>query len=1157
MKLTTLLLMVAIVQVSASSFGQRVTLSEKKAPIQKVFDKISLQTGFDFLFSDEILKEISPISISVKNEALKTVLNRLFEGQPLEYSIEDKSVVISRKRVSILTNLKALFNLPITVSGRIIDTTGSPLAGATVRIKSANTTVLTNKNGEFSIRGKADDKLVISFTGYITQTIAVTENMPFQNIVMRMALSELNEVVISTGYQNISPERVTGSFSSVQTKRLEGKLQPGLLTALEGQAAGLVVTKDGKVEIRGKSTFLANAEPLIVVDGFPISGGLETVNIDNVESITVLKDAVAASIYGARSSNGVIVITTKTGKKDQLQVSYKGSAGVTLRPDLSYLDRASSADYVDAQIETYNMNPAYAQYYYDFSATVPRVNQLLIAKDRGQITAAQMNAELDQLKKNDGASQLQKYLFRPKFTQQHNLSLSSGSDKSMTSAAVRYISNQNSMILDKDDRLIFDLKNDWKPISKVTVRLFSNINFSNSTAPARSANEFTDYTPDNTMIMPYSLIVDPATGKPQDIPAVRDPITQFAGVKGLKPMNYNPLEDLALETTKGQNFQARLGASLNVNILEGLSAEVGGVWTKGSATSRTVYDVNSYRVRALYNLTTSIADNTKHYVPDGSIIDETRNNNEAYTVRGQLNFNRTFNSKHRITVIAGSEINKDVLDNNAYPTRYGYNDQAGTFSPFNYADFNAFLNYSDYLLPGGGLFMANNGGYTLRDNRFVSLYSNGSYEYDNRFILSGSARIDQTNFFGTNPKYRYKPNWSVGGTYKLANESFFQVPWISKLNIRGSYGINGNISLKQGPYLLIASQGFSNTTGGISYSIASPPNKDLRWERTQILNVGTDISLFNGRLNGTVDYYSKLSKDLLAPDFIDPTYGRSSITRNAGSARNTGIELSLESDVIRNSQFKWNVYFNGSYNKSKVLDFNFNYLYTSYLTSNSSARLFGGTGNAVLKTGYPLDALFSYEFAGLDNTGTATFYSADKSRILGGAATVQDLKYSGTIRPKYVLNLTNTFSYKRFDLSFMVISQLGSVFRNDTFNGFNYENKYVGQRWRVPGDEAKTIYPALTNSTTATWYYPYSDVAIESGNYMKLRDLTLAYTINNKVWGKSGLNNVKVYFQGRNLLMITANDKHIDPETAINADGNVSRSLPLRPEFYAGLSLNF
>ena len=264
MKLTTLLLITAILQVSASSFGQKITLSEKKAPIQKVFDKISIQTGLDFLFSDDILKDAKPISIAVKNADLKIVLDRLFDGQPLEYSIEDKSVVVSRRSVSLLTSIKELFNVPITVSGKITDTTGAPLAGATVKIKSTKATVLTNMKGEFSIRAQVADQLMISFTGYIAQTILITENMPSQNIVMHIASSELNEVVVSTGYQTISRERMTGSYSTIQAKRLEGKLQPNLLTALEGQAAGVVVTKDGKLEIRGKSTFLANADPLIV-----------------------------------------------------------------------------------------------------------------------------------------------------------------------------------------------------------------------------------------------------------------------------------------------------------------------------------------------------------------------------------------------------------------------------------------------------------------------------------------------------------------------------------------------------------------------------------------------------------------------------------------------------------------------------------------------------------------------------------------------------------------------------------------------------------------------------------------------------------------------------------------------------------------------------
>lgn len=1161
MRTLAFIMLAGILQVSAKGYSQQISLSEKKTPLEKVFSRIERQSGYQFWYDKNILKVDARVSVSLREATLQEALEEVLKDQDLSWKIIRSTIVLSRRMPwmpEMETKEEAAPQPPVT--GRVTDERGAPLHRITITVKGTGKGTFTNENGEFELKDVPGDAVLI-FSGVNVEKMEIPVNgrSALGAIRLKKSITTIDEinVTVHTGYQSISRERMTGSFSTVQTKRLDSKLQPSLLTALEGQAAGVVVTKGGKLEIRGRSTFLANAEPLIVVDGFPISGGLETVNIDNVESITVLKDAVAASIYGARSSNGVVVITTKTAKKGKVQIGYKGSTGVTLRPDLSYLDKTSASDYVEAEMEIFNLNPTQAKNSYDISAAKSRVFQLMVAKDAGQVSQAQFDAEIAQLKQNNGQDQLEQYLFRPKFTQQHNISFSGGNDKSSTNAAVRYIANQNNMIRNRDDRVIFDIKNDWKPVNNVTVRLFSNINFSNSSAPARSADEFTSYE-SSTMSRPYYNVVDPVTGQPQDIAAIRTDIRQYAGVRGLKPMNYNPLNDLALETVKGQNFQARLGANITVNILDGLTADVGGSWTKGSSMSRTIYDVNAYRVRALYNLTTSIKDKTKHYIPDGSIVNEARNINEAYTFRGQLNFNKTFNSRHRITAIAGSEINKDVLDNNTYPTRYGYNEQAGTFSQMDYLAFNNLINYSDYLLPGGGLFIADNGSFTLRDNRFVSLYANGSYEYDNRFILSGSARIDQTNFFGTNPKYRYKPNWSVGGTYKLGNEKFFQVSWIDKLNLRASYGLNGNISLKQGPYLLVTPNPYSPTTGGIGYGLSSPPNNDLRWERTQIVNFGTDISLFNGRLNATVDYYNKLSKDLFAPDFIDPTYGRLSITKNAGTARNTGIELSLESDVIRTNKFTWNVYFNGSFNRSKVLNYNYNYVYTSYLTLSSAASLNGATGGASLRKDYPLDALFSYRFATLDNTGTPTFYTADnKTNVLGGAITVNDLVYSGTIRPPYVLNLTNTFSYRRFDLSFMVISQLGSVFRRDTYNGYNFNNNNVANRWRKPGDEANTVYPALTLFNSASWYFPYSDIMIQNGNYLKLRDLTLGYTINDKVWRNTGFNNVKVYFQGRNLAMITANEDRIDPETAINDDGEVSRSLPLRPEFYLGLSINF
>ena len=1167
MRLLPIFLLTALVSAHASGSAQSVTISGRDMTLKQVFSVIEKQTGYVLFSNKELLADAGKVSLSIAGMPLEQALGLILKDQRLNYVIQGKTIILSRKALPPPQPELWILQAAPPITGRVTDTDGMPMPGVNIQIKGSGKGVVSDAGGNFSINVNEGDVLLFSFVGYapreISITAAILKGQSPLTVKLSPATTKLDEVavVVNTGYQSISRERMTGSYSSVQTKRLEGKLQPSLLTALEGQAAGVAITKGGKVEVRGRSTFLGNGEPLIVVDGFPVTGGLESVNIDNIETFTVLKDAVAASIYGARSSNGVIVITTKSAKKGKLQLSYKGSTGLTQRPRLSYLNKTSAADYVDAEIANYNSDAASVRDDYNYYTSYGRVTQLLVMNEDGLITEAELNTELDKLRQNNTMDQLERHLFRSRFTQQHNLSISSSTDKSATNAAIRYITNQNNMQHSSDNRLILDLKNDWKPLNGVTVKLFSNINFNTSKSPMNTADDLTDFTTWSIM-RPYYNLVD-QSGNPQNIPAVRPEILDLYAdygnrYGGLKNMNFNPLNDQALATTRNQQYLTRLGASVSVNIIDGLSAEVGGVWTRGSGLLRSIRDVNSFYVRSQYNASSSRATPGKHYLPDGGIIYETRSQSESYTLRAQANYGKTFNKRHRISVIAGGEINKDVLDNNISPARPGYNDQAGSAQPFNYIDYNSYAYSADWLF-GDDYATLPNGSYQFRDNRFVSVYSNGSYEYDNRFILSGSVRMDQANTFGTDPRYRYKPNWSVGGTYKLGQESFFHIPWIDKLNIRGSYGINGNISLTEGPYLLVAPGTYSPISGGIPYTISSLPNNSLRWERTLITNVGTDMSLFGNRLNLTLDFYNKLSKDLFSPDFIDPTYGRFSVTRNAGAARNTGIELSLESDVIRNKDFGWNVYFIGSYNKSKVQEFNFDYPSTGFLTYSAVASnsILGNNAGAVLKQGYPLDAIFAYRFAGLDDTGTPQYYTEGKEKVYGNEVTVRDMVYAGTARPKFVLSLTNSFTYQRFDLSFMFISQLGGVFRRDAFNGNNIDHKDVGQRWRKPGDELTTIYPKLSAFSSDAWYYPYSDMLVEKADFMKLRDVTVSYRLDNKIWGNTGLNSARIYFQGRNLWTVKANKVGIDPEAieqGLNA--TVVRRLPLMPEFYIGFSVN-
>ena len=1152
MRLSALLLMAGALQISAKGVAQKMTMSLKNTPLSTVFTNINRQTGYIVFYNYDALQNARPVTLELKNVSVQEVLHVSLMGQGLDYTIDDKTITVTR----VVARVPELPVLPaqIVITGRITDENGIPLAGVSVVVKGTTRGTQTNNNGEYTVAVK-DENAVLSFTciGFERKEVAVGRSGVI-SLQLKASNNKLTGVdVVNTGYQMISRERATGSFSVIDPYRLRAKLKPDVKSALEGQATGVVLTKEGNLEIRGVSTLLGTAAsaPLLVIDGYPTSAGLESLNIDNIESITVLKDAVAASIYGARSSNGVIVIATRQGKKGAIQVEYKGSTGITLKPELKYLNRASSADFVDAEIELYNQDPNGILTDYNNYSSLSRVNYLLLAKSQGWLNEKDADAQLEALKSNDGLAQMQKYYFRNQFTQQHNISLSGGSDKSMLNAAVKYISNQNNTVRNTDNRLIFDMKNDWRPGKRVAIRLFTNVNYATSSAPVKGWQDMLAFT-NTSLIQPYDLIVDPATGDPLTMAFKnKKKADRYAAMSGLKPLYYNPLEDLGLETTTYKTLQLRLGGNINIKLLEGLSIEAGGSWSRGDQLGRTLYDKNAYRVRLWYDDNTSIANPSKHYIPDGAVVNENRNFNQSYMFRTQLNFNKLVASRHRISAIAGNEISRNTADNNNLPTRFGYNDQAGTFSTFNYADYNAGNYTADKL--GTSSPSASIGSYSYQDNRFVSWYANGSYEYDNRFILSGSIRLDQTNFFGTDPRYRYKPLWSAGGTYKLAEEKFFHLPLIDRLDLRASYGINGNISLNSGPFLIIAPGSYSNYTGDVSYGISSPPNNTLRWEKTKSTNFGADLSLLNRRINLTVDYYLRNSSDLLAADAIDPTKGFSSLTKNIGEVRNTGYEISIDADVIRKKNLVWNTFFNFSYNKNKVLTYNVTYQYASSITNG-----------AIKKAGDPLDALYSYRYAGLDNNGVSQFYTAKGEKSGGGNVAVGDLIYSGTLRPKYAISMTNSFRVKNFDLSFMFIAKLGNVLRRDAFSGSNILNKHVSERWKQPGDEAKTIYPKLSDWNMDMFYFPYSDILIESASYMKLRDITLTYDINPRLLKRIGFTGTRIYLQSRNLFMITANSDHRDPETSeLNLSGGTGAfteqgfsSLPLRPEFYVGLSFS-
>lgn len=1147
--LSVVIMLMCTCALSAQSINDKISFELNNQSLEKGLQQVAKSSGFHISYAIPLVSKYGNINISRGTRTVGKTLDLLLANTGLKYVVINKNIVINQED-AVSRNMKVLpqKHSTNTISGIVTDAEGDPLIGVAVRPENSSLGTITDSKGYFQLSVDADNAtLLITYVGKKDIKMRAKKGSTLR-IKMQDDVNVLNEVIV-TGYQTISKERATGAYGTIRRDQLESKLNSDLKNIIEGQVAGVVLDKEGNLSIRGTSTLSAESTPLIVVDGYPTECSLSDLNPDNIDNITVLKDGVAASIYGSRSANGVIVVTTKQGRKGKTTISYKGSFKFESKPDLDYLHLASTSDYIDAEMALYDLNPSSSIYNISYkNNNQSTVNYLLVQKKSGLINESQFNEQIAKLRGINVLDQMEKYMFRTAFTQTHNLSINGGNDTDRYNLAINYMNNRSTFINTHDNRLLIDLKNEWAPYKFLTIGVTANINYSRSTSPRTSWKTLTDMT---SYIKPYSLLED--ENGLTDINTVSYAKQQlFDTYSGMKSYSYNPITDAYQDYINDQSFQTRLSGFLRFNIIDGLNLEFGGNWTHGNAIHKQISEANSYRMRLAFNNGTSMTTPSTHYVPDGDMIDETRSSNENWTIRTQINFAREF-GKHRVSALAGNEIRRITNDNNQYATRLGYNSTAGSFTPVNIKDFNAGVYTSDML--GGKDLYLSNGSYGLRDNRFVSWYFNGSYEYDNRYLISGSIREDLTNFFGTDPKYRHKPMWSIGATWKLKNEKFFNVDLIDRLDIRASYGINGNISLSQGPYLILSTGSWNEDTEGVSYGISSYPNKTLRWEKTTTLNLGLDMDILKNRLGFSFDYYFKKSTDLLAPDAMDPTTGATSLTKNVGQINNRGYELALHAVPVKTADFEWNVNYNLSINKNKVIEYNVSRKYPSSYAYTTTVNV----------AGYPMNGLWGYHFAGLNDKGAAQAYKADGTVALLTATKVTDVYYQGTVTPKYDMSLTNKFTYKNWDLSFMFIAKLGHKYRKDCFQGSNINSRYVSQRWQKAGDEKNTIYPVLKSWNMDMFRFPFCDVNLGNASYAKLRDVTLSYAFDKSFVRHIGMNNARIYLQARNLFRITAKGCEIDPETMeVNTDGGMGTSsnggytvLPLNKEFYIGVSFTF
>jgi TonB-linked outer membrane protein, SusC/RagA family len=1141
MKLSFILLTTAMVSVHASGLSQKITLAVKQAPLQQVFQQVEKKTNYVFFFKKEDLADARPVSIEAYDLAIEAFMEKLLVHQPLKFFIEDNAIIISRKNNPVQTpnkNLDKLIESPTPITGIVRGPDGKPLSGATIRIKGRNATAVTDENGAFQLEAEKGNVLIISYIGFSEKLVKIERGDPL-SIWLQRAVSSLDtaEVVLSTGYQYIPKERATGSFAHIGNKLLNRRVSTDIISRLEDVTSGLLFDRRGsgqpKLDIRGRSTIFANDQPLIVVDNFPYEGDLNSINPNDIAHITVLKDAGAASIWGARAGNGVIVITTKKPAYSQkMRVAFNSNLNVAERPRLHDLPWISSADYIDLEQDLFERGYYVADENSVNKPPISPVVEMLIAVRDGKMDRQELDRQLALLKTYDVRNDMRNLLYRNRIDQQYALSVDGGSDKMRFLVSAGYDHNRPQEINNRYSRASLRSAVFMKPLPKLEVG--AGFNYSGSVDQSNNSGYTAVNIGNARGIYPYARLADDE-GKPLAI--VHQHRTAFlneAAASGLKDWSFVPLNDIYERDYTTQLHDLRLTADLRYNLTGWLNAEVKYQYQRVTREINYINSQHSYMVRNLVNSYTQFNANGSfsHPVPDGAIADRGMRTISAHSLRSQLNINKSWN-RMSFTGLAGMEFRE--VSTEGYSNRYyGFNEDILTVNTI--VDYNTYYrmyptaNQQRIPNPSGvsGLFDVN-----------ISYNANGAFTYLDRYTISFGSRIDQSNLFGVKTNQKSVPLWSAGVSWNLDKEQFYQLHWLPQLKLRATYGFNGNIDRTVTAFTTARYVNGASYTG-LPYAIVSnPPNAELRWEKIGILNIGADFGFIGNRISGAIEYFNKTGRDLMGFSPLDPTTGMSEIKGNVASMRGSGWDLTLNSLNI-NRRFKWNSTLLLSRAVDKVTSYEPEQTSAINYVSDASINRFGM--NPVV--GRPVFGLYSFRWAGLDGqNGNPLGYlpdgtvSGDYGKILASTS-VNDLVFHGYTRPPVYGSLRNTFTFNNLSLSFNISFKFGHWFRapsvsyNALYTNWN-GHKDFANRWRKPGDEAFTHVPSMPYPANQSRdnFYNATEVLADRADLIRFQDLGLNYVIDKKLWQNNPFSNLEVYMYANNPGLIwKANSFDVDPD---------------------------
>lgn len=957
-----------------------------------------------------------------------------------------------------------------SISGTITDDAGVPLVGATILVQGTSTAVTTDFDGKFSINASMGDMLEASYVGYSNQLISVDSS----TVNFVMSADQLTEVIV-TGYSSQSKRNLTDNIASVSANDINGIPTPNAINTLAGKVTGVRVAQtNGKIEsgysfrVRGQSSISAGTRPLIVLDGIPLitnnesSNGsptnpLITLNAGDIESIDILKDASAASIYGSRGANGVVIITTKSGTKGKNKIDVNISNG--------WSTKTNGRDWMDADeyIELFreaSINAGYPGYEEFYMSTISPSWE---TTDTNWEDIALVNGH----------------------TRDFSVASSGGNDKSNYYMSVAH--NDTKGIVFGNEMKKISVRSNLETRAKDFLTLGLNINLSRADID-RVAN-------DNAFVTPLQAIaLSPVSPAYVDGEPYAD--TQYPNfLLQDKYGTYNTIVRRITGRFYGTaevNSDLKLNSSFSYDLYAQSEDSFNGMLTPFQSTNGDAFASNYTTENFIYS--------------------------------NYLQYDKEIGNNHSLSVVVGTELNKSkrrsaTVIGEQFPTD----------------DFQTISSAAEIV--------SGTGGFTRYS--FVSYFARANYSFADKYLVKLGLRRDGSSRFGNNVRYGTFPSLSAG--WILSEEDFLNNQSIfSFLKLRASWGEAGNAEIGNFASLGLFGVVSYNQSPGLAFIQAD--NTNLTWETTTQTDASVQFGLFDDRISGEIGYFVKETNDLLFAEPIPASSGASSLTKNIGSVENTGVEFQLSTTNINNNNFKWTTDLNVSTIENKITDL-------------ADGDVIGNIN--ILREGEPISAFYLVEYAGVDpDNGDALFYTnkgteGETSNDWNDAERV----IAGNPFPDLMAGLTNSFSYKKFDLSFSFQGEWGaSVFNSagkfQEANGDWFDNQDRSQlrRWQKPGDVTDVPRAELVagNGTEDSTRY------LKSTDYIRLKNLTLGYNVPKKYNNIAGISSARVYLSGFNLLTFTDYDGY-DPESRSDAGGvgQVFYSAPAAKTISIGVDLSF